>query len=218
MSIKKQASIKCPKCGKEIKYTYWDSLNTDINPIEKQELISGTLFTLKCENCEYITNINYPILYHDMKHSTMIYYDVNSDNIKATTKEFEALFKANKSITKAIKGYNFRIVTSQNQLREKAVIFDCGFDDRIIEIMKLCYFMQFDKQITADIESLLFAPTDKENEFEFVFILKNNQIFSASFDRKTYDQLENDFKERIEKAPKSYIINEEWAVELLNKK
>ena len=43
MSIPNKRTIKCPKCGKEIEFTLWQSINTDM-PFAIPDIISGKLF------------------------------------------------------------------------------------------------------------------------------------------------------------------------------
>ena len=40
-----------------------------------------------------------------------------------------------------IPGYRKRIVTNQNALREKAIIFENELDDRVVELIKLLYLL-----------------------------------------------------------------------------
>ena len=92
MSIEKQISVTCPKCGSEINTTYWQSLNGDINPEAKQLLLDGQLFRVLCGSCGITTQVHYPILYHDMTHNVMIQYAI-SDNEDAYKKMFEDVIK-----------------------------------------------------------------------------------------------------------------------------
>lgn len=68
MSIERKEMIICPKCGHEQEFLVWQSLNGDINPEAKQQLIDGTLFHFECEKCGDKSNVDYSMLYHDMTH------------------------------------------------------------------------------------------------------------------------------------------------------
>lgn len=86
MSRKRIKKITYPKCGHTQDYILWQSLNGDLNPEAKQELLNGTLFRFNCKNCGYESNVDYTILYHDMMHNAMVYY-VDEDSVEQTIEQ-----------------------------------------------------------------------------------------------------------------------------------
>ena len=43
MSLRRKKTVACPKCNKESDYLFWESLNGDLDPEAKTQLIDGTL-------------------------------------------------------------------------------------------------------------------------------------------------------------------------------
>ena len=74
MSLRRKKTVACPKCNKESDYLFWESLNGDLDPEAKTQLIDGTFFQFKCPHCGHECKVDYGMLYHDMAHQTMIYY------------------------------------------------------------------------------------------------------------------------------------------------
>lgn len=125
MSIPVKQTVSCPKCGKDIEFTMWQSINNEMSFAIK-DIISGKLFEVECKNCGLRTHVNYPILVNDMEHDVMIWYTY-PDGIEETE-------KALVSMKKMYNGH-LRIVTDQADLREKVAIFSADLDDRIIEVL-----------------------------------------------------------------------------------
>ena len=79
MSMERKETITCPECGHTQDFIIWQTLNGDLDPEAKQQLLDGTLFRFECNKCGHKSNVDYGILYHDMMHQAMIYYvDENS--------------------------------------------------------------------------------------------------------------------------------------------
>ena len=74
MSKEYREIVVCPNCGEEGHITRWESLNGNLDPEAKLKLLSGELFKFTCESCGGCTIVDYPILYHDMTNSAMVYY------------------------------------------------------------------------------------------------------------------------------------------------
>ncbi|MBN3018528.1 hypothetical protein JXX18_22545, partial [Ruthenibacterium lactatiformans] len=68
-------------------------------------------------------------------HQTMIYY-VSENSVEEIQKMFSDKDGESGFL---IPGYRKRIVTNQNALREKAIIFENELDDRVVELIKLLY-------------------------------------------------------------------------------
>jgi len=138
MSSRRQERVTCPNCGKISNFTIWDRLNTRLNPIAKLQLFNGSLFRLKC-SCGYISAVDYTMLYHDQRNKVMLHYFSNKTTEEAD-KEFAELIRS--GAFELLSGYRHRIVSSQQELREKALIFNEGLDDRVIEYLKTAVYAQ----------------------------------------------------------------------------
>ena len=135
MSMETKVMIECPSCGEKFETIRWKSLNAQLNPKEKEQLISGSIFHVTCTKCNEGFPIQYSMLYNDMTNKVMIQLALNENDeeeFKKSIKEMELRLPSMLSIAP-----QYRIVKNQNDLREKAMIFDCGLDDRVIELLKV---------------------------------------------------------------------------------
>ena len=210
MSLERKEIIKCPECGKDNEFIAWQSLNGDLDPDAKQKLLDGTLFHFKCENCGYESNIVYPILYNDMSNKVMIYF-VTEDEID----EIKSTFDFSSELGQAMADYRTRIVTDQNSLREKAIIFENKLDDRVVEILKLIYFSNLKQtQPDAKVETAYFMVDNGEYYIHFL----GETPLTAKVRSSLYEQISSDFTNKIEEAEDEYIIDIKWAIKVLSKK
>lgn len=209
MSSERKEQIKCPKCGKNNDFTIWNSLNGDLNPEEKQQLIDGTLFNFKCSSCGYESDVFYNMLYHDMTNNTMVYL-VDKDSVEKTKKMMdETEIKIGIKMPK----YRNRIVTAQNELREKAIIFENGLDDRIIEIIKLMYYINAEEKFKdTKIDDVFFLVSNGKYRLEFI----GESCFGVEFTKEIYDDIKNIYIERLNSlGDNEKIIDMDWAADFL---
>lgn len=210
MSIERKEILACPNCGHEQDFIVWQSLNGDIDPEAKQQLLDGELFNFQCEECGNISNVDYPILYHDMTHKAMIYY-VDENSVEQT---YQAMVGAENKIGIEMPGYRRRIVTKQNSLREKAIIFDCDLDDRIIEIVKLIYYTNAGNQVSdVKIDDVYFLVSDDKYLLAFI----GDKSLSVEVPVSLYDDIKRNFSERFNSMEdKEPIIDYTWALKLFS--
>jgi hypothetical protein len=104
------------------------SLNHDA----KEKLITGELTIFTCEQCGYKVEVVYPILYHDMNHKFMIWMDPES---QLDPKEFDKSDLYG-TLTLLDDTYQYRIVSTREELVEKIMIFDNDLDDKPLEMLK----------------------------------------------------------------------------------
>ena len=125
-------TITCKGCGGQQQFTSWESLNVTLDPERKRGLVNGDLTRFVCEKCGWSSEVAYPLLYHDMEKHLMIWLIPPGGDIPPT----------GFSLARRMKDYNFRRVSTRNELIEKVLIFDAGLDDRIVECFKLVIQVQ----------------------------------------------------------------------------
>ena len=206
MSLEHTEMVTCPRCNKPNQVNVWQSLNGDLNPDAKQMLLDGILFHFKCQSFYHKCNLNYELLYHDMKHQAMVYYT----SLYSIEKTIEMINATEETFRGGMPGYSIRIVTSQGTLREKAMIFESGLDDRIIEIMKLIILTNAQNQYPeAVIEAVFFSSVQGE---EIIFELVSSVTLNAKIPFAVYRKLSEDYESRFKHAGnKERIVNSEWA-------
>lgn len=120
MSLMRDITITCPKCGKKLDVTVYDSV-TETAEI-KEELLSGKFGEVNCDGCGTRSCIDSPFLYHSPKNRYMI--SVRTDFSNALNEQGMP------------EGYRFRQVRDLTHLAEKIRIFDADLDDATIEGVK----------------------------------------------------------------------------------
>ena len=199
-------NITCPRCGRDHRIKVWSSLNAELNPLEKQSLLDGTFFRFECE-CSFSADIDAPLLYNDMTHQVMVYY-VDEESVQKTQEMFSELVG---DFNSAMAEYRVRIVTDKNVLREKAVIFDLGLDDRVLEIVKLFYITNlYEQRPNAKVEKVLFFTHEGKWYLQFM----GADDLTAELDGELYQAIQKEFSERLQ-AEQSASIDLEWARQFL---
>lgn len=203
MSIPRKQTVPCPKCGKDIEFTLWQSINNEM-PFAMPDIISGKLFEVECKHCGLKTHVNYPILVNDMAHKVMIYYTY-PDGVKETEKALEHMKKIYNGKT--------RIVTDQAALREKVGIFNADLDDRVIELLKAIVMVQVNDQIAdKDVQGVYFIADDNPR-FEVVYESGSGYI---PIDMESYKKVEEEFfGESALTVDEEIYVDRDWAYSLL---
>jgi ribosomal protein S27E len=132
MSKSESTTITCPGCNHEQQFTIWQSVNVTLDPTLKQKVLDRSLTTFECESCGHTTTIEQNLLYHDMARQLMILRRPTQDEPEELASESFGLLG-----TLSGKGYDYRLVTSMNELVEKILIWEDGLDDRTVEVFKL---------------------------------------------------------------------------------
>ena len=209
MSIELKEMVTCPQCGKDSEFIVWNSLNGDIDPDAKQQLLGGTLFVFECPHCGHSTNLVYPILYHDMKNQTMVYF-TGKESVERAKMAF------NDTVNKigfSLSNHRMRIVTDQNALREKAIIFENELDDRVIEIIKLLYFANVQKQCpSVHITDAYFLIANGK----YLIQLIGERDLSAEFNRDLYKKIQAQFVAPLA-SDNEMCIDMDWAQQVLTR-
>ena len=206
--------VICPSCGEKFNTALWESLNAYLNPAEKDLLLSGKFFFTVCPKCKAEHPFVYPMLYHDMANAAMVMLALNEENEKIYLNTLKTAEASPIMGSMATDGYKFRFVKDQNELREKATIFDCGLDDRVIELIKTHHRAVFSKaHPNIKLDNILFY---KDTSYKFVFFADNGSIYTSDFDKLFYDEIAKTRKNVIdEKSKGCFHINHEWALDLL---
>lgn len=205
-------TFTCPSCNKEHDITYWQSLNSALNPAETEKLLDGTLFETTCPHCGNKTGVSYPVLYHDQHNAAMVYLlpSASASDIEKTI----ALFNQQQGLKD--REYKFRIVKNQNELREKAIIFRHHLDDGVLEIIKIIYLIQMQKKYPGAEILEAYYLRNENDEHVLCFIADDGTQYSAIVDEGLYNEVGSDYNDAIKQASQScYEINREWAQMLL---
>lgn len=210
MAKNKEKTTTCPFCGHEQKYTAWSNISSILNPEVKEQLLKGMLFRIKCENCGKENLVNYDVTYSDIPHNVVIRYTHKTEE---ETQPQKILAFDGSMMDMEIPGCRKRTVTDQNTLREKAIIFENGLDDRIIEIIKLMYLFDINESYPeANIMDVFFSVRDGKYVLEFL----GNKMFSTEVAPEVYSGIKSDFAAKLIAAGDSSNIDISWASAFLD--
>ena len=211
MSLPRSVEIKCPKCGTVSQFNIWESINVDLDPNLKQEILNGDIFRFKCPECGEVQTLIYGFLYHDMSKRLMIYFTDDRESAEKAIREFKetgAVFGGEDY------GYTFRIVNDRNSLVEKIMVFDFGGNDKNLEALKYFQLQELQKEHPeANISKVFFNVYDGDKG-QLDFLDDQWRVVAqipVHIDEltKSFEMLDND---------ESYVIDQEWIAGICDNK
>lgn len=128
MSMPRKVTIVCPHCREGQEIVVWETLNS-MDELARQKVLSQEFFFIKCKACGVETNLQYPMIYHDMRAKFMVSVE-HPDALKPVPVHGS---EANNIFS----GYRWRKVSTTWQLVEKISAFEGALDDRVLEILKV---------------------------------------------------------------------------------
>lgn len=221
MSICKKEEVQCPVCGTTGEFEMWTSLNTQLNPEKKEQLLSGSLFQYICPHCGKSFNIDYPMLYHQMEDQIMIYYVVQEEDIQMVEEQFRGEFGDEETeLTKVLKedmnSYLYRIVGSQRELMEKIRIFDAGKDDRVVELVKrIISDAVADKNPEQGDVNLYYL--EEDGKCLFVAVNSKGVLGTVPIPNGMYEDMAEGLREKLPdlRSRSEFRIDRDWASKAL---
>lgn len=130
MSMPRNITVNCSKCGKSLTATMFVSVNSDYSNDLAMQIMSGELFDVKCPRCQFVSHLEYDFLYHDMHNRAMIWV------VHKNSPDYESKLSEIRS-TQKLPYKTLRIVEDMNALKEKVSCLESKRDDRIIELCKV---------------------------------------------------------------------------------
>lgn len=130
MSKSNSTQITCPKCRVVQTISIWESVTASHDLERKKMVVAGTIFDQTCRNCKSRMQVTHPILYHDPNIKLAIW--LCDGGITPTLEDAMDSFGM-----MVPKDYRLRIVYNLSELVEKIRIFESGFNDFFIQMLKL---------------------------------------------------------------------------------
>ena len=217
-----EVEVQCPVCKTKGKVKMWPALNSKEDAVEKELLLTNHLFDFDCPKWHANTRIAYVMDYSDMEHDVVIhlttpqevakleqYINTIENNIANITISADSVELNDFSSMLSRKKH--RIVTNQNSLIEKAIIFNAELDDRIIEMIKAIYGTRFaiDKPDLHFDEILFLIDADKKHCLQLIEH-GNGKSYQIFIQDGLYDELKQEFEEKLQKD-NAHIIDFQWA-------
>ncbi|HEM5489895.1 TPA: CpXC domain-containing protein [Streptococcus suis] len=204
--------ISCPLCNHQSGFTTYQSINATLEPKLKQQLIDRELFKFYCLNCGEQRVVCYETLYHDMENRLMLYYIPAMVNRESEETRIEDIFSQIKQIegdrySNTFDTYKFRIVSDLESFIEKVQIFDAGYDDRIVELMKFVLAPKEEEDIQFSYDHMVFTK-EGDDSYQFMFIYENRAVVSLKFSKEMYEHFELEYATILDDQ---YFVDEAWA-------
>ncbi|MBE6760442.1 MAG: hypothetical protein E7554_10250 [Ruminococcaceae bacterium] len=204
--------IKCAECEHENEVTIYAGLNAQVDTEKYVELLNGTLFNFDCAGCGKKGHLNYDMIYHDIVHRAVVHYVTNPDSLKKAKEAIETM-KNLEGENAMPKDYTYRIVNSQNALREKALLFNYGLDDRVMEILKGLSVSGAKKEHPdlQIVEALYLTAHGK-----WMIQILGNKPMSAEVSMVKYDEIRRKLGDAIEDTEiRNYAVDVDWSIRAL---
>ena len=211
MSQSAMQEITCPKCGKKTSFLVWDSINTMENPEMKEKVRNDEAFHFHCPECGASALLNYNFLYHQQEDKVLIYVSADGGD----TSDMAQILDQRGN---AFDGYRKRIVRSYNAFKEKLLILDAGFDDRIVEIIKSSVWDNVEAHYKdKKIDEIYFATND-DGVHGFLFRSAGEMVASMEFDESLYKAIYDSAYERLDAATRNDLyIDRDWAKDVVER-
>lgn len=211
MSQSAMQEITCPKCGKKTSFLVWDSINTMENPEMEEKVRNDEAFRFHCPECGASALLNYNFLYHQQEDKVLIYVSADGGD----TSDMAHILDQRGN---AFDGYRKRIVRSYNAFKEKLLILDAGFDDRIVEIIKSSIWDHVEAHYKdKKIDEIYFATND-DGVHGFLFRSAGEMVASMEFDESLYKAIYDSAYERLDAATRNDLyIDRGWAKDVVER-
>jgi hypothetical protein len=108
----------------------WKSINATVDPGLRVQLLDGRPNWFTCGNCGTQTYVEFSLLYHDMDRKIMIWSTAGGEPSDLELAAAERLMNQDGS-------YSLRVVGDTNDLIDKIRVLEDGWNDRVIEVMKV---------------------------------------------------------------------------------
>lgn len=153
--------ILCPHCGENQKYLLHTGINGSTQSDLKKKVLEETLFDWRCSNCNYFAEMTYPVVFCNPDTGYVICLEL-VPNTNTTP------------VTDAILEYRKRMVKNPAELKEKVLIFDAGYDDVAMELVKsaLCDIV---RKIYEVKRVHAYFCRENEGELEFAIFLPGKE-------------------------------------------
>ncbi|AEV29029.1 hypothetical protein SpiGrapes_1212 [Sphaerochaeta pleomorpha str. Grapes] len=132
-------TILCPFCNKEQETNLYPIIDLAAKPTLKLGILTGSLFSATCESCQG----QFEVMHEALILNGEAFYAF----LLAPDYQGAELDRGEASLGE-LSGYQLRLVSTLDTLKEKILLFDSGLDDRAIELCKLYLLMQMqDKDV-----------------------------------------------------------------------
>lgn len=211
---------QCPFCAEFFDFPMYPEIVIPGNNKLKKKVLNKTLFTPKCPHCGEEFKLKVRCMYRDEnKKEWFLVMDSKSKELEAKMKSGDVKLneiRTEENLTDFLKGlYIRRIVYDVDAFREKILLSDYNFDDRIIELMKLSVSGLIEKESHKPVYRI-FLEDASGNELTFTTIMGNRAPFeymTIKSSMSVYNQFKDKYHNKLgNPSEDEYIITDQnWA-------
>lgn len=212
--MKQVIKLNCPVCQTPTTQEVETRINIALQPQLKKELLSGNLQRFECQECGARRQMETNFLYHDPQKKFIIYLIPNLKNKQDQVQQL--LDNVSRDEQVDLSHYDLRIVTHHPDLIEKIQLFDLGYNDKEVEIVKLLTDGLFAKEKPEEIVRARYFYL-KDGQAKIMYLTEKEQLlvdFSDSLLKFASDK----YKRLVSSEEKGqfHLINAEWAAHALS--
>ena len=192
-------AVECPFCGKTFDYSLYPEIVIPRDRKLKKKVLNKSLFFPRCPHCKEEIKLKAVCMYRDdSKREWFVLTDSKdkkvSEMLKTGNIKFDEVFSED-NIVDLVKGfYTRRVVFDVDSFREKILLSDCNYDDRIIELMKLSLSTILEEDIGQPVYRIFLEETSG-NQLVFTAIMGSFAPFEY-VNIKTIPSVYFDYKDK----------------------
>ena len=135
-----QELMTCPRCGERKQMKRYQVINATQKPKMKDKILKNQIYYFECDNCHLEAPLTYPSVYIDSKKklALLLTPEMEEESEKLTVEVGD------------LPGYKKRLVDNINDFKEKIMIAENRLDDRVMELVKIEYIRQLEKEMKDD--------------------------------------------------------------------
>ena len=200
--------VCCPECGHSQSVTGWPAISRRYDTEATQELLRGKLFEYTCEQCGYFDVLTYTSVYLDEDYNAAIVFGRTLEDEKQAFSEALPFVIEELDFDTCI----IRWVTHVDDLSEKARIFDCGLDDRAVEVAKLAALRwRAGKDELHELSKAYFGGLLENGGLLLdVIAVSDTANEQLEFFRSKYDIIAAEIHQNLA-ADKDIVVDQSWA-------
>lgn len=211
---------QCPFCGKVFDYPMCTEIIIPGDSKLKKKVLNKTLFVPKCPHCNEEFKLKPKCMYrNETKREWFVVTDSKDGELENVMKGGDLKFndvRAEENIVDFMKGlYTRRVVYDVDAFREKILLSEYNFDDRIIELMKFSLSGLIEKDSHTHVYRI-FLEESSGNDMVFTAILGSHAPFeyaTIKSDLSTYNQYRTKYLKKLGNPNEDEYIttDQEWA-------
>ncbi len=210
----------CPACGKKFDYAFCPEIIIPGGNKIKRKVLNRTMFFPKCPYCGEEFKIKPQCMYRDdNRREWFIVTDQPGDEIEKMLEIGDIHVNgidANEDMVDFMKGlYKRRVVHDVDAFREKILLSDSNYDDRIIELMKFSLSGVLEKENHTRVYRIFLEETSG-NLLVFTAIMGSRPPFeyvSVKTPTKVYYDFKNKYLDKLDRPEANEYIStdQKWA-------